>query len=221
MSLKFFKINGITMVGDNTTTNGNGISDSSFSGSITIPEYFNSDKVLEIGNSAFRGCTNLKDVKILAKLVSINTFALLDCHSLELINIPPSVVFIGYAGLCMKNSGSASGNLIVSFEGESQLSVAGGLFLARKHTIILYFCGYGPLIIGTNFLNGVSSFTAYSSTLTSFNGRTTTYGVCTEFESYNTNNFSSIRVFNCSCNLIPYSPICFIIIIYYQQLITD
>ena len=220
MSLIFFKVNGITMVGNNQTTNGNGIDNISFSGSITIPEFYLGEKVLEIGQRAFFGCTNLKDVKILAKLVSINQRAFIDCLSLERINIPPSVVFIGYASLCMKNSGSAPGILTVSFEGESQLSVAGCLFLAKKHTIILYFCGYGPLSIGTYFLDGVSSFTVYSSTLTSFNGQTTIYGECNEFESESTNNFSSCNAFNCSCFMISYSLINFIIIIYYQQLTT-
>ena len=142
MSLIFTEINNVCIVGTNGSTNGNGISDSSFSGVLTIPDFFNSKRVVEIGQFAFRSCLNLEEVIIQAKLVSINQHAFYICPSLSHINIPPSVTFIGAGVLRSTNSGTATGSLTIMFEGESQLSVIGNFNFLRKDTIIIYFCGY-------------------------------------------------------------------------------
>ena len=51
--------------------------------------------VLTIGNSAFRGCSRLKNVTIPNSVKTIENFALAECSSLETVAIPDSVEYIG------------------------------------------------------------------------------------------------------------------------------
>ena len=182
MSLIFTEENGVFIVGTNKSTNGNGISEISFSGSLTIPEFFNGHKIEEIGQYAFHSCVNLVEVEIQAKISSINYRAFYNCRSLLRINIPPSVKFIGNQAFSMYNSAvTNSGTLNITFEGESQLSFAGGYNFRRRDTIIIYFCGLGPIIYGVdNFLN-VNTLIIYSSTVSSFLDKPTISGSCPVF----------------------------------------
>ena len=50
---------------------------------VTVP-----DNVIEIGSSAFKGCTVLKSITLPARLTEIGSFAFKDCTSLESITLP-------------------------------------------------------------------------------------------------------------------------------------
>ena len=184
MSLNFGVINGVTIVGDNSSTIGNGISSTSFSGNLTIPEFFNGERVSEIGQYAFYTCVNIKEVKILAKITSINTYAFYNCRSFEKINIPSSVSFIGFASFCMRTDDGliSPGSLTFSFEYNSELSIVGNYNFARKNTIIIYFCGYGPINFGSSCFSLVENYVIFSSTISKFNDKLVVDHVC--FSSY-------------------------------------
>ena len=182
MSLIFTEENGVFIVGTNGTENGNGISEISFSGSLTIPEFFNGHKIEEIGQYAFHSCINLVEIEIQAEISSINYAAFYNCRSLLRINIPPSVKFIGNQAFSMYNSAvTNSGTLNITFEGESQLSFAGGYNFRRRESIIIYFCGLGPIIYGENNFLNVNTLIIYSSTVSSFLNKPTISGSCPEF----------------------------------------
>ena len=53
MSLVFSVYDNFSIVGTNSTTNGNGITNINYEGTITIPEFHENKEVTEIGQSAF------------------------------------------------------------------------------------------------------------------------------------------------------------------------
>ena len=61
---------------------GNEIDDIPLSGCLTIPEFYNDKVVEEIGRYAFASCINLAEVKMQAKIVSINLYAFYNWRSL-------------------------------------------------------------------------------------------------------------------------------------------
>ena len=189
MTLIFREIGGVIVVGDNESTSCNGISDSSIAGPITIPKFHEGKKVLEIGQYAFYSCINLREIIIEADLVSINQRAFVYCRSLEQINIPPTVTFIGERAFRMHSSTNHPGTLTITFEGISQLSFVGNQNPSNKHTVIIYFCGFGPIQSGTSF-GGVTFFTIYSSSVSNFLDKSTTHGQCPDYssESYQSDN---------------------------------
>lgn len=86
------------VVGNNATSDADGISSNSVSEDIVIQRSVNGKSVLEISRYAFVSC-QITRVTIYAKLRSINTFAFCWCTKLKYINIPSSVTFVGDAAL--------------------------------------------------------------------------------------------------------------------------
>ena len=64
-------------------------------GDVYIGAYFNEYKVLGIESSAFKDCTNIKNVYLLDGILNIDDSAFEGCTSLESIIIPDTVVRIG------------------------------------------------------------------------------------------------------------------------------
>lgn len=93
--VKYYLKNGFYIVGDNSTTKGNGITDSSYSGEIIINDIINGKVVKEIGQYAFKECEGITKVTIHAKLTSINYLSFHVCTKLDYVNIPATVTFIG------------------------------------------------------------------------------------------------------------------------------
>ncbi len=62
---------------------------------LDIPAEIDGKKVTSIGNVAFEGCTNLKNVTIPGRVTSIGNFAFDSCPNLKTVIIPKSVTSIG------------------------------------------------------------------------------------------------------------------------------
>ena len=95
--VKYYLKNDYYFVGDNSTTQGNGITDSSFKGEIVIKDKIGNIEVREIGQYFFYYCTELTKITLDAKLINIHRYAFYGCISLIYINITESVTFIGHA----------------------------------------------------------------------------------------------------------------------------
>lgn len=72
-----------------------------YSGAVVIPEIVTYDgrtyTVNEIGNGAFRSCSNLTSVNLPANISSIEDYCFYDCRNLKSITIPDAVKSIGYS----------------------------------------------------------------------------------------------------------------------------
>ena len=67
----------------------------SASGTITIPDSFGGYPLTEIGNSAFKDCTLVTDIKIPNGVTTIRDYAFRNCSALESITIPDTVESLG------------------------------------------------------------------------------------------------------------------------------
>lgn len=71
------------------------IQNSMYMNNFNIKEVQMSDKILKIGNSAFKWCSYLTKVTLSNNLEHIGLNAFSNCHNLEYIYIPKSVKYIG------------------------------------------------------------------------------------------------------------------------------
>ena len=78
---------------DNVTS----IGDSAFEGCSSLRQIYIPDSVTSIGDSAFTGCTSLRQINIPDSVTSIKFDAFRDCTSLRQIYIPDGVTSIGYS----------------------------------------------------------------------------------------------------------------------------
>jgi len=80
---------------------------------ISIPGTYNSLPVLEIGAMSFRGCVNLRSIKIPDGVTSIGYNAFCECRNLRYVSIPDSVTEIGFAAFerceCLESLSLPSG----------------------------------------------------------------------------------------------------------------
>ena len=65
------------------------------SATCVIPSEINGKKVTEIGDSAFKGCTELTSITIPDGVIGIGNNAFSGCTSLETVTIPASVTYVG------------------------------------------------------------------------------------------------------------------------------
>ena len=144
LNFKFYET--FYMVGDNSTTRGNGIKDKNYSGIVVIPKEYRGFPVQEIGQFAFAECQFITHVLIEAEIVQMDAFCFGSTKSLMSINIPKTVKFIGTCALTSYNRMNESveadvpnsmGTLIVSFEEESQLQYIDVTPFGRKENIII------------------------------------------------------------------------------------
>ena len=144
--LIFHQYEGFVIVGDNSTIYSNGIKDANYSGIVVIPQMYNGLPVLEIGCFAFSKCSFITHVLIEADLRAINAQAFSAMPSLQSINIPKTVTFMGECAITSFNIFNQSvdasvpnsmGTLIISLESGSQLNYIGKTPFGRKQNIIL------------------------------------------------------------------------------------
>jgi hypothetical protein len=171
--VKYYPSGQYYIVGDNTTTSGNGITQTSYSGEIVIKEFINGKEVVEIGQYAFTSC-QIKNVTIYAKLRSINTWAFTYCTKLEYLNIPSTVTFIGTSALFLGNPGvTIKIDAVIEFnDGRTQKVFIGDENFCRRTTFyIIYPSNLPPLYSSTSnawndvtyyFICAPSTFDFYS-----------------------------------------------------------
>ena len=73
------------------------IASNAFENNATLQSVTIADSIVDIGHSAFKNCTNLKDITIGtdSELLSIDAYAFYNCASLEYIYIPKNTNYIG------------------------------------------------------------------------------------------------------------------------------
>lgn len=148
------------IVGDNKTEK-SGITDPLYAGEITIQYAINGTKVKEIGSNAFRNCSLITKVTILAKLTVINEKAFIFCSSLEYINIPQTVTFIGRSAINIRtiNNKIIDIKTVIEFnEGRKAKLYFDSYSIARRKTfIIIYPSTIEPLYNTSNQFEDVDS----------------------------------------------------------------
>ena len=162
-NVKYFLKGDFYIVGDNSTTEGNGISSQTYEGEITIQRFVNGKPVLEIGQFAFAECQKITKVFIYANIRNINKRAFVWCIKLEYINIPQTVTFIGYAAFCLNNGDGKVPELPMTFE-----------FISGR-TNGLYIGRYGIEYRKTFYIIYPSDIIPTYDPLYAFNGATTVY----------------------------------------------
>ena len=148
-NVKYYKSGDYYTVGDNSTTNADGITDTSYSGEITIEEKIQGKDVIEISRFAFINCKITK-ITIYAKLRSINTNAFCYCIDLVYINIPSSVTFMGYRSFYLGPEGVTRDlKMTVEFEERTEtIFLCIQTFAKRSKFSILYQSKVPPISEG-------------------------------------------------------------------------
>ena len=180
--LGIYTVNGIKIIGDNTTT-GSGIkSGATVPSKIVIPFDDGEDPILEIGGMAFQGLAEIREVVILAKINVINQYAFYRCENLAKINIPSSVYLLATSALDLKNKTIESigkGKTEIFFEQHSRISVFENAAISNKEIIFIYICDVVNITLtGSYIFGGASRYKVYSYNKFNFAGFQTTYGSC-------------------------------------------
>ena len=162
------------IVGDNHTSQ-SGIISPSYSGEIIINENINNKNVREIGYNAFQYCQGITKVTIYAKLTSINECAFIDCKSIQYINIPETVTFIGSGALILSGGGGSIIGTPITIEfnngRKNNIYIGGYGFSYRTHYTIIYPSLLIPIYSSSFQFDEVSSATICSPSKFTFCGK--------------------------------------------------
>ena len=114
------------------------IGNSAFSGCTSLKELTIPDSVTEMGNYAFYNCTSLSKVKLSNGLTEIGSFAFSDCKRLAEMTIPDSVTEIGRSAFkgCINLT-----DITVSPDNKNFSGVDGVLFSKDMSTLLVYPAG--------------------------------------------------------------------------------
>ena len=193
--VKYYPVDGHFVVGDNSTTIADGITDTSYSGEIVIEDKINNKEVKEISQYAFIDCL-ITNVTIYAKIRCINRRAFYGCTKLTYINIPSTVRYIGLDVFCLFErrkyyKSNFFGEQVVAFviytvdlavtfefvSGRTEnLYIGSRNFAGRKKAYIIYPSKFIPLTSDTSdaFQDAKTSFVCAPSTFTFYTKTTTT-----------------------------------------------
>ena len=86
------------MVGDGSNTYGNALKEREISGVLKIPETYKGKKVIKIGQSAFRECSNIYDLEISDNVEKIDSYAFNWVNNMQSLIIGKNVTSIGSYG---------------------------------------------------------------------------------------------------------------------------
>jgi len=139
------------IVGINNSA-GSGLFSKTFDGEITIPPTLNGKDILEIGAYAFQNCLITK-VTIHSKLRIINQYSFINCRKLTYIYIPPTVTFIGYAGISLASTGPETIDLEATIEfgpGTKNIFIGIHNFAKRSYYLIIYPSNIKPTYSSTS-----------------------------------------------------------------------
>ena len=140
-NVKYYLSGNNYIVGNGTNINGNGITDPSYSGEITILEHIKGKPVTEVGQYAFRECHYITKIFIYAKITRINERSFSRCKNLEYINIPATVTHVDLYGLYFGDGiGVITKPIVVEFnKGRTKnIHFVGGSFTFRTNISIIY-----------------------------------------------------------------------------------
>ena len=136
-------INNVYIIGTNTTREHNGVKNWTLAGpTMTIPSVIDGKNIEEIGQHAFYRCHNLVEVFISNHIRSINVRAISECLNLKSVIIPPSIEFIGFAGIHAYNKSrdnTADGIMKITFQANSKIQYIDQYGISRKNTIFIYY----------------------------------------------------------------------------------
>ena len=138
--------------------------DSSVSGDVIIPAYYNGLPVKIIGDAAFSGCRNITSIVIPEGIERIGNQAFEYCRLLTRIDIPSTVndisterAFVGCTSLAAIN---------VSEDNENYISVDGVLFDKNQETLIYYpFAKEGDSYTIPNTVKTIAAYSFYDKKL--------------------------------------------------------
>ena len=139
-----------------------------FSGTLTIPDYYDNKAVTEIGQYAFTQQNGITNIIIGNNVVILNTYAFGDLPNLNTVYIPASVEYFYYNAIMFYNGTSkksAEGSTSIYFAANSKLKFLERGF-ASKNTVSIFspsvispICGEGILILVENiYLYSSTSF---------------------------------------------------------------
>ena len=195
----YLQNNEFYIVGDNGTTDANGITDSAYEGEIIIPEKVKNKEIREIGRQAFRSCKKITKVTIFAKLTAINHNAFDYCENLKYINVPQTVTFLGYYALSTESNSNVP--FVVEFcKGRTKnIYIDRGAIAYTSYIYIIYPSKIEPFYANSEQSNDVTSVTICAQSSFNFCGyqmTTTDMSKCPIpiFEAY-----KSAAAAGCSC----------------------
>ena len=160
-NVKYTIKNNYYIVGDDTKTEGNGVEDKSYSGTIVIPSNINGIEIKEISKYSFYKCQYISEVFINARITKIGSCAFLLCMRLEYINIPSSVLSIESASFEINNGYAKSLQLPATIEFEAgrknAIQIEGRGFSFRETFQIIYPSVNPPTYTSSSAFEGVTN----------------------------------------------------------------
>lgn len=180
-NVKYYKKDNYYIVGDNSTTSGNGISSTSYQGKIVILEKVKGLDVLEVGKYSFDCCSKITNVTIHAKIRSINKGAFYRCTGLTHVNIPASVTFLGEGSFNL-GTGAATVDINITFEfnegRKENIFLDHQSLCRRKNVFIIYPSNLLPLYSGDVFMGATSVTVCSKYSFTFVSKKTTDLSKC-------------------------------------------
>ena len=160
--LKFCEVNGVYIVGDNSTASKNGLADSSKEPEILIiPPSIEKNEIKEIGNYSFDHCTSIREVIIEAPIVQVNHHAFFGCCNIEKIYVPNTCKYLLLAAFDLYNETSKSdmsiGTVKIFFAANSKISLIASHGISYRENVIIYTCEAIKPIIENEAFKSVSS----------------------------------------------------------------
>ena len=130
--------------------------DSNAEGKLIIPKIYMGLPVTIIGQYAFRYCTKITEVDVQADIILIKKRAFSDMCGLQKVTLPGSLQRIEDYGLQFSNTGSMSGNVLIVFRNNSQLSYIGNEVFGYKNNVIINYTSDQTPQCHSNSFSGVN-----------------------------------------------------------------
>ena len=189
-SIKYCLIDNILVVGTNSSEDAlepKAVSSySAISGHIAIPSrvsYFEGFTVQEIGCSAFSRCFLIVSVSLPPTVTKLFFRSFVDCYSLESINIPSSVEFIGTGAISSYNISNpdnriSHGLLTVFFDPKSKIQNIGASNFGYKEIVHIYIWESASISCGPQVFLNSNEVRVFSPKIFSFCGKITECSGC-------------------------------------------
>ena len=160
-SLRYCTVNGVFMVGDNTSTPRNGLFEpNNCPNLLVIPFSVQGKKVEQIGSLSFYECHQINIIIIEAMITVIHHAAFERSFNLQRVYLPNTLEIIYGWGFQMYNGSSVSashGSVDFIFEPNSKLRYIGDHAMSYKEHVNIFICDYmNPSFNGNPFASVVN-----------------------------------------------------------------